>query len=294
MSLSDIVRNISKSMRDTLSEREQLKEKAKGLPMHALQATLSGFGHALLLGDRVRNKIKRLGRSDADERADGTPPAEPQPADKAGTAEKTVATEKEQAVEVKPARREPVIFAPRPVQPEAAPNGDGQRADSGALAETAVPTPRPEPAQPSAQPTVQPPVQPPAEAPQPPLEAAARPPAEPLETTPETPAEAPAAPPEPTSAEVEEKVAEAVAKSVEAAEEPATEAAESGEQAKSATLTEPMPGYAELTIASLRARMRGKSADQVRELLAYEKATANRAEVVRMYENRLAKLAAAG
>ncbi|WP_406312052.1 hypothetical protein OHA77_25745 [Streptosporangium sp. NBC_01639] len=57
--------------------------------------------------------------------------------------------------------------------------------------------------------------------------------------------------------------------------------------------TEPMPGYGQLTVASLRARMRGKSAGQIGDLLAYERATTARPEVVRMYENRLVKLESA-
>ncbi|WP_326825640.1 hypothetical protein [Streptosporangium sp. NBC_01756] len=56
---------------------------------------------------------------------------------------------------------------------------------------------------------------------------------------------------------------------------------------------EPMPGYGQLTVASLRARMRGKSAGQIGDLLAYERATTARPEVVRMYENRLVKLESA-
>ncbi len=57
-------------------------------------------------------------------------------------------------------------------------------------------------------------------------------------------------------------------------------------------LAEPLPGYSDLTVASLRARMRGKSAEQISAFLAFEQATAARPEVVRMYENRLAKLQA--
>ena len=55
-----------------------------------------------------------------------------------------------------------------------------------------------------------------------------------------------------------------------------------------------MPGYAGLTVASLRARMRGKSAEQIRELLAYEEATSARETVLKMYRNRLAKLEVGG
>ncbi|MET8870163.1 hypothetical protein ABZW11_45130, partial [Nonomuraea sp. NPDC004580] len=55
-------------------------------------------------------------------------------------------------------------------------------------------------------------------------------------------------------------------------------------------MTEPLPGYGQLTVASLRARMRGKTAEQIGDYLAYEKATTARPEVIKMFENRLAKL----
>ncbi|MDX3109615.1 hypothetical protein PW035_53010, partial [Nonomuraea angiospora] len=57
-------------------------------------------------------------------------------------------------------------------------------------------------------------------------------------------------------------------------------------------LTEPLPGYSELTVASLRARMRGKTAEQISDFLSFEKATKSRPEVIKMFENRLAKLQA--
>ena len=60
-----------------------------------------------------------------------------------------------------------------------------------------------------------------------------------------------------------------------------------------AGLVEPVPGYAGLTVASLRARMRGKSAAQIQAQLDYERATTGRPEVVKMFETRLAKMAAA-
>jgi len=53
----------------------------------------------------------------------------------------------------------------------------------------------------------------------------------------------------------------------------------------------PVPDYGTATLASVRARLRALSADQVEELLAYEKAHQARADFVRMYENRIAKLA---
>lgn len=53
----------------------------------------------------------------------------------------------------------------------------------------------------------------------------------------------------------------------------------------------PVPNYDDLTIASLRARLRNLSADQVAQLVDYEKSHANRADVIQMFERRIAKLA---
>ncbi len=52
----------------------------------------------------------------------------------------------------------------------------------------------------------------------------------------------------------------------------------------------PLSNYDELTIPSLRARMRVLSVVQVTALLDYEKATQGRAAVITMFERRLAKL----
>ena len=53
----------------------------------------------------------------------------------------------------------------------------------------------------------------------------------------------------------------------------------------------PLPNYDELTIASLRARLRNLSAGQLGELIEHEKAHADRADVISMFERRIAKLA---
>jgi hypothetical protein len=52
----------------------------------------------------------------------------------------------------------------------------------------------------------------------------------------------------------------------------------------------PVPNYDDLTVASLRARLRNLDPDQVRVLLEYEKAHAGRAAVLTMFERRMAKL----
>src|SRR5579875_2059010 len=53
----------------------------------------------------------------------------------------------------------------------------------------------------------------------------------------------------------------------------------------------PVPNYDDLSIASLRARLRSLSADQLSQLIEYEKGHAARADVISMFERRLVKLA---
>ena len=54
----------------------------------------------------------------------------------------------------------------------------------------------------------------------------------------------------------------------------------------------PVPNYDGLSLPSLRARLRYLDADQLRLLVRYERSHAGRADVVAMFERRLAKLAA--
>jgi len=86
-------------------------------------------------------------------------------------------------------------------------------------------------------------------------------------------------------------VAEAPAAEAPAAEAPAAETPAAAAPA-SASASLPLPSYDDLSVASLRARLRNLTADQVAELAAYEKANAARPEVVAMFERRIAKLAA--
>jgi len=53
----------------------------------------------------------------------------------------------------------------------------------------------------------------------------------------------------------------------------------------------PVPNYDNLSVASLRARLRNLSADQISQLIDYEKSHAGRADVITMFERRIAKLA---
>ena len=64
-------------------------------------------------------------------------------------------------------------------------------------------------------------------------------------------------------------------------------------QAEPAAAAPPLPGYDDLSLPSLRARMRVLDAETLRALLAYEKAHAHRDDVITMFERRLAKITAA-
>ena len=54
----------------------------------------------------------------------------------------------------------------------------------------------------------------------------------------------------------------------------------------------PLANYDELSVASLRARLRNLSPEQLTQLIEYEKSHAGRADVITMFERRIAKLAA--
>ena len=63
-------------------------------------------------------------------------------------------------------------------------------------------------------------------------------------------------------------------------------------EAKPAPQAPPLPGYDDLSIASLRARLRVLDAPAIEAMLAYEKEHARREPVVTMLERRLAKISA--
>jgi hypothetical protein len=78
-------------------------------------------------------------------------------------------------------------------------------------------------------------------------------------------------------------------------EDVAAGGAAAAEQAAPVTDAEPgapLPNYDELPIASLRARLRNLDAAQVKQLAEYERAHAARADVIAMFERRMAKLEA--
>jgi hypothetical protein len=64
------------------------------------------------------------------------------------------------------------------------------------------------------------------------------------------------------------------------------------EKAEPAAEAPPLPGYDDLSIASLRARLRVLDAPAIQAMLVYEKAHANREPVITMLERRLTKISA--
>ena len=75
------------------------------------------------------------------------------------------------------------------------------------------------------------------------------------------------------------------------AHDPEAQGAEAHEaEAQEAEL--PVPNYDSLSVPSLRARLRGLDAAQVRVLAEYERSHAGRTDMVAMFERRIAKLAA--
>ena len=130
----------------------------------------------------------------------------------------------------------------------------------------------------------------PAPAPAPAAAAAPEPAAEPETATPET------ATPETVAAETAtpEVTAEA-----EPAAAPETVVAETAvaenaapEEGAGQVAELPLANYDESTVASLRARLRNLSVDQLNQLIEYEKGHAARADVITMFERRVAKIEA--
>jgi hypothetical protein len=75
----------------------------------------------------------------------------------------------------------------------------------------------------------------------------------------------------------------------------APSAVDRGTESGTASAPEPpLPNYDELSIASLRARMRGLDVSQLRNLIMYEKAHAARDDVIAMFERRITKLEETG
>ncbi|MGI5167373.1 hypothetical protein ACQEU3_23800 [Spirillospora sp. CA-253888] len=248
--------------------QETVGEQVRDLPLHAVRLAMFGVGRALLLSDRVTKDYKEITEGGGVKPVIGRLAGDVQ-----HTAFKVVGAvvEKVRGGEEEP---EP-LPAPRP-RPKAEPE---PKADAGKEISIGKPAAAPKPAPaPAAKPEVKP------AAPAAPKAAAPKP--------------APAPEPEPKPAAKPEAKPEAKAKPEPKAEpaakpefEPKPElrpAAQAEAEALAAEL--PIPDYDAATLPQLRARLRGLSADQVKLLREYESKHAARADVIRMYENRITKL----
>jgi hypothetical protein len=229
----------------------QVNERIKEVPAQALRAVFAGIGQVLLVADKIRNR--------AVEQVSGTT---------AVTAPPREAPATEPAAEPAAGAGEPPERAGRagPAEP-AGPAGKAEPAAEGSrwrsLDETGNVRLISEGDGAAAAPV---------SAPAPPDSAA---PAAPV--TDEAPAD------------------KAPADEVPADEAPAPPQASAAPDAAAADVAEqgglPLSNYDELTIASLRARLRVLSVSQITTLLEYERAAQARPAVITMFERRLAKLA---
>jgi hypothetical protein len=257
----------------------QVSERIKEAPAQALRGVFAGIGQLLLITDKLRNKASHQDVPQA--RTPGasetvTDTTVTGPADQgAGTAPVDAAA----AAAAAPAAAAPSAAAPA----EAAP-AEAATAGEAAAAEPAPAKPAVTARRTTAKPVTDKPV-------------TAKPPAKPATTKPITPRRTAA---KAAAAEAAESAGEAAPKP------PKRQSARNfdktgnvrvlGDEADSpvasAAGAAPLPNYDELSVASLRARLRNLDVAQVRQCAEYERAHAARAEVLTMFERRIAKLEA--
>jgi hypothetical protein len=235
----------------------QVSERIKEAPAQALRGVFAGIGQLLLVTDKLRNKTPAgagVPRTRAPEAADtGAAPAAAEPAAAdPDTDVKPAAAKPEVVVVEQPAAAEPVAAEPVVV------------ADAPEVVAA-------EPAAALAEPAVAAPVK-----------------AAPVKAAPVKAARATArkSPKEPPARDFDKTGNVRLLAGQEDAE-----AAASDVPAVPAETT-PLPNYDELSIASLRARLRNLDVPQLKQVADYERSHAGRAEVIAMFERRVAKLEA--
>jgi hypothetical protein len=279
-----------------------VSERVKEAPAQALRGMFAGIGQLLLVTDKLKSK-----RQAAEPPQPGADAAEETPV----AAEAPVAEAPESPAAGAPAAEAAAAKAPvkaratrAPAKPRAAkaPAAEAPAAEAPAAETPAAEAPAAE--APTAEaPTAGTPAR--ARATKAPATKAPAKPRAPRATAKTAEAEVAAAEEAPVTAEAPATEAPAAeAPKVVAAKAPAAKAVrdpnKSGnvrvltaeETASPEASSLPLPNYDGLSVASLRARLRTLTAGQVAELIGYEKANADRAEVVAMFERRIAKLEA--
>ncbi|MFI0351561.1 hypothetical protein ACH34Q_13940 [Actinomadura sp. 9N407] len=242
--------------------RDSVGEQVRDIPLHAVRLAMFGVGRALLLSDRVTKDYKEI-----TEGAGVKPVIGRFRDDVQHTAGKVVGhvvervrggePEPEPEPERASTRTRAVATAPAKPSPAAKPGPAAAKAAPKAGEEISVGKPKP-----------------PAEA----------------KPAPKPQAEAKPAPkPQPKPAAEPAKPAEPAAEEAPFEPKPEVKPAAPAEAEKVAAEL-PVPNYDAATLPQLRARLRGLSSDQVKLLREYERKHAAREDVLRMYENRIAKL----
>jgi hypothetical protein len=263
----------------------QVNDRLKEIPAQALRTVFATIGQLLLVADRLRaraaEQLSGSGEATATRPADHAPapapaPPPPAPAKPAGPARPDAETSRWRSLD-------------KTGNVRVLDGGEEQDDEDVPRATAAVPEPAPAPA-PSAEytptevvPAVSVPAEPAPAGPAPSEPAQAEPAMQeaepaPAEVTAEEPLPAEPAPAEPAPAE---PAPAQPAMRQEAA--PAPPATALGEDL-------PVPNYDQLSVASLRARLRVLDAGQVQTLLDYENAHESRPAVITLFERRLIKL----
>jgi hypothetical protein len=279
---------------------QQVSDRVKEAPAQALRAVFAGIGQVLLTADRVRSRAAEYQRARAEAAQANQAPQEAQPAqprqDRPPAARgETRWRSLDETGNVRLLSRDE--YHEPDVPAEAALSETAASAAEPAAAPEGIPEPTPEPvAEPSpdaiAEPTTE--AEP---VPEPVVTAedlAIEPEPEPAaEATPAEPAPAAEATPAEPAPAAEATYPEPEAATAGAPEPAAAEAAAGApaEQPRDERLIVlPVPNYDGLTVPSLRARLRNLDPAQLRALIDYEKANAGRADVLTMFERRIAKL----
>ncbi len=267
----------------------QVTDRVKEAPAVALRAVFAGIGQLLMAVDKIRAQIQEQATASAapgQQRPSATPPPQGQ-AD--GTSNVTALRERatpaaKPGAGTKPAAGTKLATAPKSASGAKSPAGTKSVAGPKSAAGT-------EPATrttPSAEGKPAAGTKPGAGATKPAKAKPATAAAKPAAAKPAASTAKPAVGTKPGAAAATKPSASAKPASASAAarEPAATQPA----PVAAAAQTAPIPGYDDLSVASLRARLRGLDAAGVQALLDYEKANARRDDVITMFERRLSKI----
>ena len=279
----------------------QVNDRLKEIPAQALRTLFATVGQLLLVADRFRARAaEQLSGSDeptatrpADQAPAEAPPVTP-PAPRTAPAQDAESArwrslDKTGNVRLLHGNEEQDA---EDLDASVTPSATGPSSSAAAFSEPVAPTPEPVPAPAEYTPTEPVPAVPTPAEPQPavpqPAEPAVPEPADlavPQPADPAVPDAADLTIPEPADPAVPEPADLAP---VEAPAETAPDGLTTAESPSGAA--PPIPNFDQLTVPSLRARLRGLDADGVQALLDYEKAHEGRPAVITMFERRLIKL----